>query len=89
MYGIRESWARCPCGSVIDLSQLCEGGESQVMISSSHKNTRDGHDDEDLEEQKNPRGLHSLVLLGRTGIILIGGDERSIIEMRRERSSHL
>jgi hypothetical protein len=48
------------------------------MIGSGHKNTRDDYDDEDLEERKNPGGLHGLVLLGRTGIVLIGGDERPI-----------
>jgi hypothetical protein len=55
------------------------------MISSGHKNTRDDHDDEDLEEGKNPGRLYGLVLLGWTGIVLMRRDERSNVEMRRER----
>jgi hypothetical protein len=49
-----------------------------VMVSSGHKNTRDDNDDEDLEKRKNSGRLHGLVLLGRTGIVLIGGREPSI-----------
>jgi hypothetical protein len=59
------------------------------MIGSGHKNTRDDDDDEDLEEGKHAGGLYGLVLLGRTGIVLIRGDERSNVEIRWERLVHL
>ena len=53
------------------------------MISRGHKNTRDDDDDKNLEKGKDSGRLHDLVLLGGTGVILLGEDERSIVRNER------